>query len=157
MALEVGSGMPSFAAATAWIGDPVTSSDVSGQATLVHFWAISCPICKLGMCQLKEWKREFPVMRFIAVHMPRQETDMCEDSVRAAVAEIGMSEVCAIDNSHAVGEAFQTSGVWPCYFLYDSNATLRRRGVGSNGLGLLHGPALRLAGGADGHVISESD
>jgi thiol-disulfide isomerase/thioredoxin len=47
------------------------------QADLVHFWAVSCGICKDKMPQLNEIKKKYGPMglQTVAVHMPRYEAD----------------------------------------------------------------------------------
>ncbi|MEH7470056.1 TlpA family protein disulfide reductase, partial [Priestia megaterium] len=39
--------MPELTGATSWINDEVTKEDLVGdKATLIHFWSVSCHLCK---------------------------------------------------------------------------------------------------------------
>ena len=72
-------------------------------------------------------------LQVVAVHLPMSETDNDIERVRGLVAELGITEPCAIDNDHALGDRFETGGLWPVYFLFDADGKLRRRGGGRNG------------------------
>ncbi|MBO0186172.1 TlpA family protein disulfide reductase, partial [Vibrio parahaemolyticus] len=56
---------------------------IKGQPTLIHFWAVSCGICKDKMPQLRDLisKYEPAGLKTIAVHMPRYEADTDLDTV----------------------------------------------------------------------------
>jgi len=64
--------------------------------------------------------------------------------VREAAAEMGLTGPCAIDNAHAIGDHFQTGGVWPCYFLFDAEGRLRSRAAGALGLKMAENSLKRL-------------
>ena len=69
--------------------------------------------------------------------MPRGPEDMDVAAVERAVVELEIGEPCAVDNAHAVGDRFETGGVWPCYFLFDAEGKLKRHAAGVVGLKLL--------------------
>ncbi len=127
--------MPSFEGATEWLGGE-TFSDGAGCPTLVQFWAVSCPICKMNVPRLLEFLDTYRSsgLRLVSVHRPRLEADMDVAAVRQAMTEMNLVGPCAIDNAHAVGDRFQTGGVWPCYFFFDADGRLRSRAAGALGL-----------------------
>lgn len=107
---------------------------------------MSCPACKANMPGLQELKAEFEPkgLRFLAIHMPRGPFDLDEDKVREAVADLGITEPCALDNEHILGDRFETGGVWPIYFLFDAEHKLRRRAAGGFGLKMVTEAVKRL-------------
>ena len=142
MALRIGTEMPSFEGATGWLnGEPAAAiSEIKGQPTLVHFWSLSCGLCKDNLPRLATWRDEKRAdgLRVVAVHMPRypQDTDM--DAVREAVVKYGLSEICAIDNEHKLRDAFgNDQGYVPAYYLFDAEGKLRGFAAGEKGLNLM--------------------
>ena len=77
-------------------------------------------------------------------NMPRSESDMDVEKVKAAVQELDLTGPCAIDNDHALGDRFQTGGVWPCYFLFDAEGKLRSRAAGALGIKMAENSLKRL-------------
>jgi thiol-disulfide isomerase/thioredoxin len=149
--------LPSLAGATRWLNEEITPDDLRDRPVFVQFWALSCHICKENMPALKNWKVKYGPrgVRFVSVHMPRQQADTDIEAVEAAVREYGMDEPVAIDNDHAIGAEFETTGLWPAYFLFDADGKLRSRAAGAAGLRLMSGALERLIGAADvGHADS---
>jgi thiol-disulfide isomerase/thioredoxin len=118
----------------------------------VQFWALSCSLCKDHQPTLQAFKRTYGArgVRFVSVHMPRQESDTPVDQVEAVVEALGIEEPVAIDNEHAIGERFQTDGLWPVYFLFDETGKLRARAAGAAGPQAIERVLSRLAAGEDG-------
>ncbi len=83
-------------------------------------------------------------LQLVSIHMPRMEADMNFELVRDTAIEIGLAGPCAIDNNHALGDSFQTGGVWPCYFLFDAEGNLRSRAAGTMGLTMAENSLKRL-------------
>jgi len=136
MPLPIGTCLPPLSGATEWLDAPVATDTLQGRPTLVQFWAVSCPICKMNMPSLLHFLETYrdDGLQLLSVHMPRMEADMDVATVRAAAKELALTGPCAIDNAHTVGDLFQTGGVWPCYFLFDAEGRLRSRAAGSLGL-----------------------
>ena len=144
MPLQVGIELPPLAGATGWLYG--TRAATEGKPTIVQFWAISCPICKINMPRLQEFLNTYKAqgLQLISVHMPRMEADMDVSKVKAAATELGLTGPCAIDNDHALGDRFQTGGVWPCYFLFDAEGKLRSRAAGALGIKMAENSLKRL-------------
>lgn len=118
MPLPIGTCLPPLDGATHWLTEPVLSETLQGRPTLVQFWAVSCPICKLNMPSVLSFLETYHAegLQLVSVHRPRGEADLDVDKVRTAAEELALTGPCAIDNAHTVGDLFQTGGVWPCYF-----------------------------------------
>jgi thiol-disulfide isomerase/thioredoxin len=142
MGMRIGTEMPALAGATEWFGGTQAhaEAEAKGQPTLVHFWSMSCGICKENMRRIAEWRDGLKEqgLRVIAVHMPRYETDTDVEGVREAIATNSITEPCAIDNEHKLKDAFQNDqGYVPAYYLFDGEGKLRSFAAGERGLDLL--------------------
>jgi hypothetical protein len=140
--MRIGTEMPSLAGATEWFGGAQADAErlAKGGTTLVHFWSVSCGICKENLPRVAAWRdeRKSQGLRVIAVHMPRYEADTEVAAVREAIATYGISEPCAIDNLHKLRDAFQNEqGYVPAYYLFDGEGKLRSFAAGERGLDLL--------------------
>jgi len=127
MALKLRSPMPDLSGATDWIsGEPIDAASLKGHVTLVHFWAVSCGICKPHLPTIAEWKEKYEPrgVRFVSIHMPRQEADTDVAGVRDAVAQYKIEHTTAVDNTHAITDAFGNEFV-PAYYVFDEEGQLR--------------------------------
>jgi len=134
--------MPSLEGATEWFGGTQSNAEnlAAGHPTLVHFWSMSCGICKENMPRITEWRESLKEqgLRVIAVHMPRYEADTDVEGVRGLITDLKMTEPCAIDNEHKLKDAFQNEqGYVPAYYLFDATGKLRSFAAGERGLDLL--------------------
>ena len=145
MPLQVGIERPILTGATGWLHEGTEPEEV-GLPTLIQFWAISCPVCKINMPRLQEFLDTYRQqgLQLVSVHMPRMEADTDVEKVKAAVQELGLTGPCAIDNNHTLGDRFQTGGVWPCYFLFDADGKLRSRAAGALGIKMAENSLKRL-------------
>lgn len=143
MPMRIGDAMPSLAGATTWFNGSLedTTEDVKGKPTLVHFWAVSCGICKEKMPQLQELKSKYGELglQTIAVHMPRYEADTDLDTVNEAIESNKITEPTAVDSLHKLKDAFQNEQGWvPVYFLFDAEGKLKSRAAGEFGVSVLN-------------------
>jgi len=136
MPLPIGTSLPPLDGATEWLEGPIATGALQGRPTLVQFWAVSCPVCKINMPSLLHFLETYQGdgLQLLSVHRPRMDSDMDVDKVRAWATELALTGPCAIDNAHTIGDLFQTGGVWPCYFLFDAQGKLRSRAAGQLGL-----------------------
>jgi len=146
MPLPIGTCLPPLDGATEWLDEPIAIYAIQGRPTLVQFWAVSCPICKINMPSLLRFLETYHQdgLQLLSVHRPRMDSDMDVETVRAAAVELELTGPCAIDNAHTVGDLFQTGGVWPCYFLFDAEGKLRSRAAGQLGLKMAENSLKRL-------------
>ena len=142
MPMRIGTELPSLTGATEWFGGTQAHAEdmARGRPTLVHFWSVSCGICKENLPQIAAWRQERKDegLRVIAVHMPRYEADTDIEAVREAIATFGIEEPCAVDNMHRLHDAFQNEqGYVPAYYLFDATGKLKSFAAGERGLDML--------------------
>ena len=134
--------MPSLEGATTWFNGSREEIEehIKGKPTLVHFWAVSCGICKDKMPQLNEIKKKYGALglQTVAVHMPRYEADCDLDTVNEAMHANHIEEPTAVDSLHKLKDAFQNEQGWvPVYYLFDADGKLKTRAAGEFGIGVL--------------------
>ena len=139
MPMRIGTEMPALDGATEWLNatGARAAHEAAGQPTLVHFWSVSCGICKDNLPRVAAWRDERAAdgLRVIAVHMPRYEADTDTEKVRDAVTQYHITEPCAVDNEHKLRDAFQNEqGYVPAYYLFDRAGKLRGFAAGEHGL-----------------------
>lgn len=142
MPMRIGASLPSLDGATEWFGatQAHAEADAKGQPTLIHFWSVSCGICKENLPRVAQWRDDLRErgLRVIAVHMPRYEADTDVEAVREAIASYRITEPCAVDNEHKLREAFQNDqGYVPAYYLFDREGKLKSFAAGERGLDML--------------------
>jgi thiol-disulfide isomerase/thioredoxin len=149
MPMRIGTEMPKLDGATEWFGGTQAhaEAEAKGKPTLVHFWSVSCGICKENMPRVAEWRegRREEGLRVIAVHMPRYEADTDVEAVREAISRYNISEPCAVDNEHKLRDAFHNEhGYVPAYYLFDAEGKLKSFAAGERGLDMLTSAVERL-------------
>src|SRR5947209_3062213 len=142
MAMRIGTELPSFEGATEWVNGSAEEASliVKGKPTLIHFWSVSCGICKENMPRVNEWRegRKDEGLRVVAVHMPRYPEDTDVAAVREAIEKHNITEPCAIDNQHLIRDAFKNEqGFVPAYYIFDPGGKLRGFAAGERGLDML--------------------
>ena len=161
MPLEKGSGMPSLEGATEWFNatGAHAAAEAKGYPTLVHFWTVSCGICKENMSRVAAWRddRAADGLRVIAVHVPREEADKDTEQVRDAITHYNITEPCAVDNDHKLRDAFQNEqGSVPAYYLFDGEGKLRSFAAGEEGLGMVADALERLLAASESKTEGKS-
>jgi thiol-disulfide isomerase/thioredoxin len=138
MPMRIGTAMPDLGGATEWFGwtQAHAEEESKGRPTLIHFWSVSCGVCKDNLPRVAEWrdKHRDAGLRVIAVHMPRYEADTDVEGVRDAIAKYNITEPCAVDNLHKLRDAFQNEqGYVPAYYLFDAEGKLKSFAAGDRG------------------------
>jgi thiol-disulfide isomerase/thioredoxin len=127
MPLRMDSPMPSLDGGTDWFNsEPVTTEQLHGNVVLIHFWAISCGICKESLPDIAQWIEKYSPrgLKVLAVHMPRQESDTNVEAVKEAIDYYELKWPCVIDNWHTITDAFENKFV-PAYYIFDAEGKLR--------------------------------
>lgn len=142
MPMRIGDEMPSLEGATTWFNGSWADEQehIKGKPVLVHFWAVSCGICKDKMPAVTELKAKYEPLglKTIAVHMPRYEADTDLDTVNEAIAANHITEPTAVDALHKLKDAFQNEQGWvPVYYLFDAEGRLKTRAAGEFGIGIV--------------------
>jgi thiol-disulfide isomerase/thioredoxin len=149
MPMRIGTLLPSLEGATQWINGSLeqATSLIQGQPALIHFWAVSCGICKDNLPRISEWRDKYKNdgLRVVAVHMPRYPQDQDLASVKETIEKFGIIEDCAVDNLQKLRDAFlNDQGFVPAYYLFDKEGKLRSFAAGERGLDMLFSALTRV-------------
>ena len=108
---------------------------LAGRPVLVHFWSTSCHICHDAAAAVAGWREKYGPrgLAVIAVHQSRGPAELDVAKVIAdAQGEMQITQPLAVDNDHAIVDAFQNEFV-PAYYLFDRNHELLHRQAGDRG------------------------
>ncbi|MFK3961596.1 TlpA disulfide reductase family protein [Guptibacillus hwajinpoensis] len=131
--------MPELEGAKEWFNGEVKKSDLVGNKplTLIHFWSISCGLCKEAMPMVNEFRDEYSEdMNVIAVHMPRSEKDLDLKEIKQVADQHDISQPIFVDSDHKLTDAFENQYV-PAYYVFDSEGKLRHFQAGGEGRKML--------------------
>ncbi|MFG6116840.1 redoxin domain-containing protein [Halobacillus sp. MO56] len=142
--------MPELQGATEWLNGEVSKSDLLGnKPTLIHFWSVSCGLCKEAMPNVNEFRDEYKDdLNVVAVHMPRSEKDLDLDKIKEVAAEHDITQPIFVDNKHALTDAFENQYV-PAYYVFDEEGNLRHFQAGGGGMKMLRKRVNRVLGVKD--------
>lgn len=149
MGMRIGTEIPSFNGGSEWINgtSELAAANSENHPTLVHFWSLSCGMCKDNLPRVADWRENYREagLRVIAVHMPRYPADTDVEAVKIAIKEYGITEPCVIDNEHKIRDAFQNEqGYVPAYYLFDSQHKLKGFAAGEYGVKVIEPTLNRL-------------
>lgn len=147
MALRLRTEMPELQGATEWVNGEVNKEDLKGKPVLVHFWSISCGMCKTSMPDVLKIRDQYKDtgLQVIGIHMPRSEKDTDTAAVKETIEEHHLTHPQAIDNQHSIVDAFENEFV-PAFYLFDAEGQLRHRSAGEKALKMLERPLERILG-----------
>ncbi|MBM7647292.1 thiol-disulfide isomerase/thioredoxin [Bacillus ectoiniformans] len=130
--------MPELNGAVEWLNGEVTKSDLIGEKpTLIHFWSVSCHLCKEAMPQVNGFRDEYKdKLNVVAVHMPRSEDDLDLELIKKTAAEHEITQPIFVDSEHKLTEAFENQYV-PAYYVFDKDGNLRHFQAGGSGMKML--------------------
>ncbi|KPL61292.1 TlpA family protein disulfide reductase [Rossellomorea vietnamensis] len=136
--MKLRSPMPELTGATEWLNGEVTKKDLVGdKPTLIHFWSISCHLCKEAMPQVNEFRDRYSdKLNVMAVHMPRSEEDLNLDEIKKVAAEHDITQPIFVDSEHKLTDAFENQYV-PAYYVFDKDGNLRHFQAGGSGMKML--------------------
>lgn len=142
--------MPSLSGATEWLNGAITREQLIGQKpTLIHFWSVSCHLCKKAMPQINDFRNQYrDSLHVVAVHMPRTEEDQDIENVKLVAAEHQITQPILIDGHLKVKEAFENQYV-PSYYLFDETGILRHYQAGGSSMKMLEKRLNRLTSEAE--------
>lgn len=138
MALKLRSQMPELDGATTWFNGEYSKSDLIGnKPTLIHFWSISCGLCKEAMPNVNEFRDQYKdKLNVVAVHMPRSEKDLDLEEIKKVAEEHDISQPIFVDSEHKLTDAFENEYV-PAYYVFDEEGQLRHFQAGGGGMKML--------------------
>ncbi|WP_078412277.1 TlpA family protein disulfide reductase [Priestia abyssalis] len=127
--------MPELTGATAWINGEITKEQLVGEkATLLHFWSVSCYLCKKAMPDINELRDEYTNhLNVVVVHMSRSEDDLDLNVVEAMAIEHDVIQPIFVDSEHKLANIFENKYV-PAYYVFDKEGKLRHFQAGRSGI-----------------------
>ncbi|WP_040226009.1 redoxin domain-containing protein [Bhargavaea cecembensis] len=130
--------MPELEGATAWLNGEKTKADLVGEKpTLIHFWSISCHMCKEAMPDVNAFRDKYKDdLNVVAVHMPRSEDDTNLDKIKEVAAEHDITQPIFVDSELKLNDAFENQYV-PAYYVFDKDGQLRHFQAGGSGMKML--------------------
>lgn len=139
--------MPELTGATEWLNGQVKKDELIGEKpTLIHFWSISCHLCKEAMPQVNEFRDQYKdKLNVIAVHMPRSENDLNVNVVKKVAEERDITQPIFVDGDHKLTDAFENQYV-PAYYVFDKTGQLRHFQAGGSGMKILEKRVNRVLG-----------
>ncbi|MEN7366048.1 TlpA family protein disulfide reductase [Bacillus safensis] len=142
--------MPELTGAKEWLNGEVTKEDLIGdKPTLIHFWSVSCHLCKEAMPQVNQFRDEYKdQLNVVAVHMPRSEDDLDLEKIKEVAKEHEITQPIFVDSDHHLTEAFENEYV-PAYYVFDKTGALCHFQAGGSGMKMLEKRVNR--------VLSESE
>ncbi|MXQ53931.1 TlpA family protein disulfide reductase [Shimazuella alba] len=135
--------MPALSGITEWVNGEVNKNDLASKPVLVHFWSISCGMCKESLPEINKMREAYPDLQIVGIHMPRSEKDTNIVAVKETIAKYELQHAQGIDNEHNVVDAFQNEFV-PAFYLFDREGVLRHRSAGEKALSMLKKPLERV-------------
>lgn len=130
--------MPELSGATAWLNGEKDRSELVGEKpTLIHFWAVSCSICKETMPEVNGLRDKYKdELNVVAVHMPLTGADNDMDKVREVADQYGLTQPVFVDNEYKLTDAFENE-LAPAYYVFDREGQLRHYQAGRSGLDMV--------------------
>jgi thiol-disulfide isomerase/thioredoxin len=133
--LPVESRMPAFSGATEWLNTkPLTPTELHGKVVLVQFWTYTCINWLRTLPYIRAWAGAYADkgLVVVGVHTPEFGVEHGIDNVRAAARGMGIDYPIAIDNDHAVWDAF-ANRYWPALYIADGEGRIRHHQFGEGG------------------------
>ena len=136
--MKLRSPMPDLSGATAWLNGEVSKNELIGsKPTLIHFWSVSCGLCKEAMPEVNAFRDQYKKeLNVIAVHMPRSEKDMDLTDIKEVAAQHDITQPIFVDNDMKLTDAFDNQYV-PAYYVFDKDGQLRHFQAGGSGMKML--------------------
>lgn len=136
--MRLRSKMPELEGESAWLNGQVSKDDLVGEKpTLIHFWSISCHLCKEAMPEFNNFRDEYKdKLNVVAVHMPLSDKDLDLNEIKEVAEKHGMTQPIFIDNEMYLTDIFENQYV-PSYYVFDKHGVLRHFQTGGSGMRML--------------------
>ncbi len=131
-ALSIEGEMPRLDGATAWLNSPpLTTAGLRGKVVLVDFWTYTCINWLRSLPYVRAWATKYAEhgLVVIGVHAPEFSFEKDLDNVRRAAGALAVRYPIAIDNEHAVWQAFANQ-YWPALYFVDAQGRIRHHHFG---------------------------
>ncbi|WP_313234274.1 TlpA family protein disulfide reductase [Sporosarcina ureae] len=130
--------MPELQGATTWLNGETSKSELVGEKpTLIHFWSVSCHMCKEAMPDVNNFRDQYKdELNVVAVHMPRSEDDVDLEQIKNVAAQHDITQPIFVDSELKLNDAFENQYV-PAYYVFDKDGQLRHFQAGGSGMKML--------------------
>lgn len=130
--------IPELTGATAWVNGEKNKKDLIGQKLiLVHFWSVSCRLCKEVMPKINQLRDDYAQeLTVIAVHLPRSVEDYQINLVKENIERYQLTQSVYLDHDAHLTHAFGRDYV-PAYYLFDRAGKLRYFHAGKGSIVML--------------------
>ena len=136
--------IPELLGATYWINGDTTKEKLVGEnPTLIHFWSVSCYMCKEMMGEVNKLRDKYMKLNIVAVHIPLKTSDQDVDLIRSSAIAHNITHSIYVDNAMRMKYAFGNNQV-PAYYLFDKEGELRHFQAGKSGMRILENRVNRL-------------
>ena len=136
MPLRMDTPLPPLDGGTDWFNsEPIKDEELKGFPVLIHYWAISCGICKESLPDLNRWLDQYGShgLKIISVHMPRQESDTNVEDVKKVIDEYEVRQPVVVDNWHTITDLFENKYV-PALYVFDAEHKMRHFQAGEKAI-----------------------
>ena len=139
--------MPELVGATTWLNGKTTKEKLVGKKpTLIHFWSVSCSMCKKSILVVNQFRDKYKDdLNVVAVHIPRSDADLDLDRIESSAVEFDLKQPVFVDNTLKLMDAFGNKEV-PAYYVFDKDGKLRHYQIGDSGVRMLEMRINRLLG-----------
>lgn len=137
--MKLRDNLPELEGETTWLNsEPIKKADLLGsKPTLIHFWSVSCSLCKETMANINAFRDEYKdVLNVIAVHTPDSEKDLDVNQVKEVAEKYNITQPIMVDHAHKLTKAFNNQYV-PAYYVFDKEGKLRHFQSGRSGMIML--------------------
>ncbi|MCG7342719.1 TlpA family protein disulfide reductase [Sporosarcina sp. ACRSL] len=136
--MKLGDQMPELIGETTWLNGYRERVDLIGEKpTLIHFWSVSCRLCKDVMPYVNHFRDHYKgKLNVIAVHMPRSKDDVNLEKIKSAAYRYNITEPIFVDNDLQLSDDFNNQYV-PAYYVFDKHGRLRHFQAGGSGMKML--------------------
>ena len=113
--------------ATGWINSrPLNAKELKGKVVLVDFWTYSCINCLRSLPYIRAWADKYKDsgLVVIGVHTPEFDFEKEQPNVQKAIRKFGITYPVALDNKHAIWDAFNNES-WPAHYFIDAKGKVR--------------------------------
>jgi thiol-disulfide isomerase/thioredoxin len=130
--LPIEGEFPSLGGATGWLNSPpLKAADLRGRVVLVEFGTYTCINWLRTLPYVRAWADKYKDQGLVViqVHAPEFEFEMNLDNVRRELKREGINFPIAVDNGHAIWQAFGNQ-YWPALYFADAKGRIRHHHFG---------------------------
>jgi peroxiredoxin len=115
-----------IATANDWLDGMERPTSLSGQVTVVHFFANGCINCIHNYEHYLAWQNDFTGrgLQIIGIHTPETSAERDRSTLQSKVADAGFQFPILVDNEGKNWDAWGNS-IWPAVYLVDHHGQIR--------------------------------